>query len=72
MVPHLEVAPPLEVGQPMGVGSPSVVESPLEVAGEASLGKVRLKCVGMGQGNDRGLEESELWMSSSWRRYLGA
>ena len=56
----------------MRVGSLSVVEPPLEVAGESGLGQVRFQCVGMGQGKDWGLEESELWMSSSWIIYLVA
>ena len=48
-----------------------MVEPPFEVAGEAGLGQVRLQCFGMGQESDRGLEESEFWMSYSWRIYLG-
>ena len=62
----LEVAPPLELGPPSEVGPP------LEVAEEAGIGQTKLQWVGLGQGQGWGLEESESWTSSSWRRYRGA
>ena len=57
------------MGSPVEVAPPSEVGPPSEVAEEAGIGQANLQWVGLGQGNGRGLEESESWMSSIWRRY---